>query len=121
MFFLALVGAPVLRQLDDPELRARLFGELGRRFRSAGWWTIGVLVATGVANLHLRGVLDPAVLDDPAFWGRAETRAGSAAATTADRRIGTAAARELPPRRSSSRPAAGRAGTGSSRRRSDAG
>jgi putative copper export protein len=75
MFFLALVGAPVLRQLDDPGLRARLFGELGRRFRSAGWWAIGVLVATGVANLHFRGVLDAGVLGDPAFWSGAWGRA----------------------------------------------
>lgn len=75
MFFLALVGAPVLRQLDDPGLRARLFGELGRRFRAAGWWAIGVLVATGVANLHFRGVLDADVLGDPAFWSGAWGRA----------------------------------------------
>lgn len=68
MFFLALVGAPTLRKLEDPGLRARLFGELGRRFRTAGWWAIGVLLLTGVVNLHFRGVLDPAVLGSPAFW-----------------------------------------------------
>lgn len=71
MFFLALVGAPVLRRLDDPGLRARLFGALGRRFRSAGWWAIGVLVVTGVINLHFRGLLDGALLSDPAFWSGA--------------------------------------------------
>lgn len=75
MFFLALVGAPVLRKLDDPGLRARLFGELGRRFRSAGWWAIGVLVATGVANLHFLGVLDADALGDPAFWSSGFGRA----------------------------------------------
>ncbi len=75
MFFLALVGAPVLRKLDDPGLRARLFGELGRRFRSAGWWAIGVLVATGVANLHFLGVLDADALGDPAFWSSGYGRA----------------------------------------------
>ena len=30
MFFLALVGAPVLRKVEPPELRARLFQQLGR-------------------------------------------------------------------------------------------
>lgn len=68
MFFLALVGAPVLRQVDDRRLRARLFARLGRRFRSAGWWAIGVLVVTGLLNLHFKGVLQPRVLADPAFW-----------------------------------------------------
>lgn len=71
MFFLALVGAPVLRELEDPRLRARLFASLGRRFRSAGWWAIGVLVVTGTLNLHFKGVLRVAVLGDDAFWATA--------------------------------------------------
>lgn len=68
MFFLAVVGAPVLRQVEAPDLRARLFQRLGERFRTVGWWAIGVLVATGVGNLHFRGVLDAAVLGSPEFW-----------------------------------------------------
>lgn len=68
MFFLALVGAPVLRELDDPRLRARLFAALGRRFRTAGWWAIAVLLVTGVLNLHFKGVLQVRVLSDASFW-----------------------------------------------------
>jgi len=68
MFFLALVGAPALRELEDPRLRSRLFAALGRRFRTAGWWAIGVLVVTGTLNLHFRGLLRAEVLGDPVFW-----------------------------------------------------
>lgn len=75
MFFLALVGAPVIRRLDDPELRGRLFADLGRRFRTAGWWAIGILVATGLLNLHFRGLLDPEVLASADFWAGAYGRA----------------------------------------------
>lgn len=75
MFFLALVGAPVIRKLDDPELRGRLFADLGRRFRTAGWWAIGILVATGFLNLHFRGLLDPEVLASSDFWAGAYGRA----------------------------------------------
>ena len=68
MFFLALVGAPVLRELEDPRLRGRLFASLGRRFRSTGWWAIGLLVVTGTLNLHFKGILQAQVLGDPSFW-----------------------------------------------------
>lgn len=68
MFFLAAVGAPVLRRLESPQLRARLFRDLGLAFRRVGWAAIGILVVTGVANLHFRGVLRPGVLTSPAFW-----------------------------------------------------
>lgn len=77
MLFLAAVGAPVLRQVEPPDLRARLFHRLGERFRTLGWWAIGVLVLTGAGNLHFRGVLEPAVLGSADFWtspfGRALT------------------------------------------------
>jgi uncharacterized membrane protein len=36
MFFLGVVGAPVLRAIDPPPLRQRLFQELGTRFRRVG-------------------------------------------------------------------------------------
>ena len=68
MLFLAAVGAPVLRRVEPPDLRARLFHRLGERFRTLGWWAIGVLVVTGVGNLHFRGVLDPAILTSADFW-----------------------------------------------------
>lgn len=68
MFFLALVGAPVLRRLESPELRSRLFQEFGERARAAGWVSIGILVATGLVNLHYRGLLSWDVLGSTAFW-----------------------------------------------------
>jgi putative copper resistance protein D len=68
MFFLAVVGAPVLRKVDPPELRARLFNQLGLASRNVGWAAIGVLILTGVANLHFRGLLRWAVLGNASFW-----------------------------------------------------
>jgi copper resistance protein D len=68
MFFLGAVGAPVLRGVQPPELRAELFHRLGERFRTIGWITIGVLLVTGVANLHFRGVLRTDVLGNADFW-----------------------------------------------------
>ena len=69
MLFLGAVGAPVLRSVEPPELRQRLFHLLGLRFRTVGWWAIALLVATGVANLHYRGLLRwDGVLGSAAFW-----------------------------------------------------
>ena len=68
MFFLGIVGAPVLRTIEPAALR-QLFHSLGLRFRKVGWWSIAILVATGVAVLHIRGLLRwDAVLANPAFW-----------------------------------------------------
>ena len=75
MFFLAAVGAPVLRRIEDERLRRDLFRDLGRQFRSVGWAAIVVLVVTGVLNVWFRGMLDWAVLGDPSFWA---TRYGTA-------------------------------------------
>jgi uncharacterized membrane protein len=69
MFFLAVVGAPVLRAVEPAELRADLFRRLGERFRLVGWIAIGVLVVTGLANLHFRGQLALPVLLSGSFWG----------------------------------------------------
>lgn len=68
MLFFALVGAPALRRIESPGLRAELFRQLGERFRGAGWIAIGVLLATGTVNLWLGGLLRFDVLADPAFW-----------------------------------------------------
>lgn len=69
MFFLGAVGAPVLRQVQPPELRQRLFQELGQRFRAVGWMTIAILVLTGIANLWYRGLLRwDDVWGSAAFW-----------------------------------------------------
>jgi copper resistance protein D len=76
MFFLGAVGAPVLRSIEPPPLRQRLFQELGARFRRVGWWAISVLVLTGVINLHYRGWLQwDAVFARAAFWRTAAGRA----------------------------------------------
>jgi putative copper resistance protein D len=69
MLFLGVVGAPVLRAIEPPALRQRLFQELGLRFRSVGWWAIATLLVTGTVNLHYRGWLHwDGVLGAPAFW-----------------------------------------------------
>jgi putative copper resistance protein D len=68
MFFLALVGAPVLRAVEPAGLRAELFARIGQRFRTVGWAAIAVLLLTGVLNLYVRGLLSADVLLDGAFW-----------------------------------------------------
>lgn len=75
MLFLAAVGAPVLRRVEPPALRAELFRALGERFRAVGWGALGVLVLTGVANLHFRGWLSAEALGSAAFWGTPHGRA----------------------------------------------
>ena len=74
LFFFALAGAPALRRVEPPALRARLFQDLGRRFRIVGWTATLVLVATGIGTLALRGFLRWEILGDPAFWGSAYGR-----------------------------------------------
>jgi copper resistance protein D len=69
IFFLGVVGAPVLRSVQPPAVRQALFQQLGLRFRTAGWGAIAVLVATGLVALHYRGLLHwSGVLAAPAFW-----------------------------------------------------
>jgi putative copper resistance protein D len=69
MFFLGVVGAPVLRAVEPAELRQRLFETLGMRFRSFGWWALAVLLVTGVVTLRYRGWLAwEGGLGSRAFW-----------------------------------------------------
>ena len=68
MFFLAAVGAPVLRKVEPPELRAALFRKLGEQFRTVGWASISVLLVTGFLNLHFRGMLTWSLLGSGEFW-----------------------------------------------------
>ncbi|HEX6134672.1 MAG TPA: DUF4149 domain-containing protein [Longimicrobiales bacterium] len=75
MFFLAVVGAPVLRRVEPPELRAQLFRRLGEQFRVVGWIAIAILLITGTLNLHFRGMLSLAVLGSGPFWGTPYGRA----------------------------------------------
>ena len=69
MFFLAAVGAPVLRKIEPPSLRAELFRQLGEQFRRVGWIAIAVLLVTGTINLHFRGLLRAEVWSSADFWG----------------------------------------------------
>jgi uncharacterized membrane protein len=69
MFFLGVVGAPVLRAVEPPALRQRLFQQLGMRARSLGWWAIVILLITGTLNVYFRGWLHwNGVLGEPVFW-----------------------------------------------------
>lgn len=68
MFFLGAVGAPVLRRVEPPALRAQLFRTLGEQFRLVGWAAVGVLLVTGGFNLWFRGWWGTAVWGEPAFW-----------------------------------------------------
>jgi putative copper resistance protein D len=54
MLFFAL-AAPVLRSVADDAVRASLFDQLGRRFRTVGWVCVAILVATGLEQLRVRG------------------------------------------------------------------
>lgn len=64
MVFFAAVVVPVLRHhRGDPGLLA----QIGARFRVLGLSSLAVLVATGVANLYLRGITALA-LHERAFW-----------------------------------------------------
>lgn len=76
MFFLGVVGAPVLRAVEPENLRQRLFQALGARFRLVGWGTIAVLIASGLLNMKYRGLLQwNGVLAEPSFWGSSIGRA----------------------------------------------
>ena len=68
MFFLAIVGAPALREVEPAALRAQLFRRIGERFRPIGWGAIVVLVITGALNLAFRELLSWEILTASAFW-----------------------------------------------------
>lgn len=69
MFFLALVGAPVLRRVEPARLRQELFQQLGLRARAVGWWSLATLLVTGFVMLEHRGLLQwDGVFANAAFW-----------------------------------------------------
>jgi uncharacterized membrane protein len=69
MFFLGVVGAPLLRAIEPLDLRQRLFHRIGERFRTVGWFAIAVLLVTGTFNLHFRGLLHwDGILGSKSFW-----------------------------------------------------
>jgi putative copper export protein len=73
ILFLVAVIVPSLRKLDrtaaEPMLRATVF-----RFRAVGWVAFGVLLLTGLYNLHVRGI-GWAELTDPAYRATASGKA----------------------------------------------
>lgn len=69
MFFLAVVGAPVLRHVEPATLRRDLFSRIGEQFRIVGWIAIAILLLTGVGNLYFRGIFSAGLLGNPDFWG----------------------------------------------------
>jgi len=68
MFSLALVGAPALREVDPPALRAMLFARIGRRLRGVGWGAIAVLVVTGIGNLAFAGTFRGGRIFSAELW-----------------------------------------------------
>jgi len=68
MFFLGMVGAPVVRSIESIEVRQRLFNDLGVRFRAVGWAAIAVLLLTGLSILEVRGIFRSGAFLDPVFW-----------------------------------------------------
>ena len=75
LFFMAGVGAPVLRTVEPVETRVALFRALGLRLRWVGWGALLALLLTGTGILHLRGWLQGDLLGDPAWWGSPVGRA----------------------------------------------
>ena len=69
MFFLAVVGAPVLRHVEPATLRRDLFSRIGEQFRIVGWIAIAILLLTGLGNLYFRGLFTAGLLTNSAFWG----------------------------------------------------
>ncbi len=57
MLFIALVLVPITRQIEAAALRTHLVQAIGLRFRTVSWIALGVLVATGIANLWLHPFL----------------------------------------------------------------
>jgi len=67
MLFFSTVLVPILRRPDQAAAAGALVRQVGLRFRTFGWACIGVLLATGVVNLALRGV-GLSMLATGAFW-----------------------------------------------------
>lgn len=70
MFFLGLVGAPALRQVEPASLRQALFHAIGLRARTVGWIAIVILLITGPINLAYKDLWRwEGVFGSAAFWG----------------------------------------------------
>ncbi len=73
MVFLGVAVVPVLREPDLASVRTTLLHRLGVRFRWIGWGLLGVLIATGVLMLGMRGYTWAHLWDGTLWagpWGR---------------------------------------------------
>jgi putative copper export protein len=66
MIFFAVAVVPVVRRPEFRTVSADLVRRVGARFRVLGWTCVLVLVATGIANLALRGFVPQLTMG--AFW-----------------------------------------------------
>lgn len=66
--FIAFVLAPLMRQ---PGAGKGFLGAAALRFRTVGWISLAILIATGIANLALRGLRLSDFLSGSAFRGSA--------------------------------------------------
>lgn len=69
MAFLGAVLVPVLRDRRFDGVRTALFYRIGLRFRWMGWVVLALLVATGIANLGMRGYSWSDALDGTLWQG----------------------------------------------------
>jgi uncharacterized membrane protein len=67
MLFMSLMLVPALRAQGDPRLTATLIRAVGKLFHRWGWAALGILLLTGLALLHLRGI-SHAQLGSADFW-----------------------------------------------------
>lgn len=67
--FIALVLVPTLLREDFRDRSPELLRASAYRFRTVGWWSLGIIVTTGISNLALRGIPFPTLLDGSAFHG----------------------------------------------------
>ena len=69
MVFLGLVLVPVIRGRDFAHVRTALLVRTGLRFRWAGWVVLGLLVATGIFNVGVRGYTFGNLIDGSLWEG----------------------------------------------------
>src|SRR5574341_11624 len=68
-FFLAVVGAPVLRRVEPPELRAELFQKIGVQFRLVGWVPVTEILDDSPLNPPIVQLDEAAVIGEARRFG----------------------------------------------------
>ena len=66
MIFFTVAVIPVVRRPEFRSVFTEIVGAVGARFRILGWTCLVVLIATGMSNLALRGVLPQLTMRE--FW-----------------------------------------------------